>query len=119
MVRLHWFWRGAIAIVAGCVYGGLAVTWLMPIHANATWALLRWLHRGLPATAYANSWRMGVAAAVVYCAPTALVALGAYAAATRLGTLRPFTDNETHCRRCDYILRGITALRCPECGEPI
>lgn len=26
---------------------------------------------------------------------------------------------ETCCRKCQYILRGITEPRCPECGEPI
>ena len=26
---------------------------------------------------------------------------------------------ETHCRRCGYILRGISEPRCPECGERI
>ena len=29
------------------------------------------------------------------------------------------SDNETRCRKCDYILRGITEPRCPECGEVI
>ncbi len=29
------------------------------------------------------------------------------------------TDNETRCRKCGYILRGITEPRCPECGERI
>ncbi len=28
-------------------------------------------------------------------------------------------DDETRCRKCRYILRGLSALRCPECGEPI
>jgi rubrerythrin len=28
-------------------------------------------------------------------------------------------DRETRCRKCGYILRGITEPRCPECGEPI
>lgn len=28
-------------------------------------------------------------------------------------------DNETRCRRCNHILRGLTQPRCPECGEPI
>ena len=28
-------------------------------------------------------------------------------------------DRETRCRRCGYILRGITEPRCPECGERI
>lgn len=28
-------------------------------------------------------------------------------------------DNETRCRKCGYILRGISELRCSECGEVI
>lgn len=28
-------------------------------------------------------------------------------------------DLETRCRKCGYILRGITEPRCPECGERI
>jgi hypothetical protein len=29
------------------------------------------------------------------------------------------TLNETRCRKCNYILRGISEPRCPECGEKI
>lgn len=29
------------------------------------------------------------------------------------------TDGELHCRRCGYILRGLSEPRCPECGEQI
>ena len=28
-------------------------------------------------------------------------------------------DQETRCRKCQYILKGITEPRCPECGERI
>ncbi len=28
-------------------------------------------------------------------------------------------DRETRCRRCGYILRGLSEPRCPECGERI
>ncbi len=28
-------------------------------------------------------------------------------------------DGETRCRKCRYILRGITEPICPECGTPI
>lgn len=28
-------------------------------------------------------------------------------------------DNETRCRKCGYILRGLSEPRCPECGESI
>lgn len=36
---------------------------------------------------------------------------------TWLSVRRP--DNETRCRKCGYILRGLTEPRCPECGERI
>ena len=28
-------------------------------------------------------------------------------------------DGETRCRKCGYILRGLSEPRCPECGEPV
>lgn len=28
-------------------------------------------------------------------------------------------DNETRCRKCHHILRGLSEPRCPECGEKI
>lgn len=28
-------------------------------------------------------------------------------------------ESETRCRRCGYILRGLSEPRCPECGERI
>lgn len=28
-------------------------------------------------------------------------------------------DNETRCRNCGHILRGLSEPRCPECGERI
>ena len=30
----------------------------------------------------------------------------------------PKLDRETRCRKCGYILRGISEPRCSECGEP-
>ena len=27
--------------------------------------------------------------------------------------------SETHCRKCDYILKGLSEPKCPECGEQI
>lgn len=29
------------------------------------------------------------------------------------------STRELHCRKCDYILRGLSEPRCPECGESI
>lgn len=28
-------------------------------------------------------------------------------------------EGHTRCRKCRHILKGLTAPRCPECGEPI
>ena len=36
------------------------------------------------------------------------------------GLPKPRTGaDETRCRKCGYILRGISEPRCPECGERI
>ena len=48
---------------------------------------------------------------------SALIGAGSYIYLTHLfGIPR---DGETHCRKCHYILRGITQPRCSECGEKI
>lgn len=31
----------------------------------------------------------------------------------------PTHDTETHCRKCSYILKGLSKPQCPECGEAI
>ena len=33
------------------------------------------------------------------------------------GLGKPLTDGHTHCGNCNYILKGLTVPRCPECGE--
>ena len=50
-----------------------------------------------------------------------LTPLAAFAVVSYLtaGQQRFPTPKETRCRKCDYILRGITEPRCPECGERI
>lgn len=32
---------------------------------------------------------------------------------------KPRTDTETRCRKCGYILKGLSKPECPECGEVI
>lgn len=75
--------------------------------AGLTWAV---------AAAWAWTW---------YSVPGALVALPMTATAAAcfgwwmvLQTSRR-GDNETRCRACGHILRGLTEPRCPECGERI
>jgi len=45
------------------------------------------------------------------------VPLGIYTLLTRI--TKTHRSDETRCRKCGYILRGITEPRCPECGERI
>ena len=50
--------------------------------------------------------------------PHAIV-LAVYGLLTRRYYKSKGQDGETHCRKCNYILRGLTEPRCPECGERI
>lgn len=58
---------------------------------------------------------MAIGSIVVLVVPALCAALFVY---HRL-TFRGARDGETRCRRCDYILKGLTEPRCPECGERI
>ncbi len=49
--------------------------------------------------------------------PFTVIPLYIYGRLTR--RFGPKHDGETRCRKCGYILRGITEPRCPECGERI
>ncbi len=61
-------------------------------------------------------WRLTYTLPVVV--PPALIAILAFVVVTRrYGPAA--SDGETRCRRCDYILRGLSIPRCPECGEAI
>ena len=110
--RLHWFWRGAIATIVAFCYEIALVGTL----AETGWTLdeiEQWLVRvfAMPDD---------VAFVLAYSSITLLpilLALGVYGGLTLW--LSPSDDGETHCRKCDYILRGISEPRCPECGERI
>ena len=113
--RLHWFWRAAIAMVAACIYAAVSVFALNTLHesvANGITTLLGGQFSALP-------WQAGVGVAVGWFLPVLLIAFGVYGLLTwRFGPRTPL-DGETRCRKCDYILKGITEPRCSECGERI
>ena len=103
--RLHWFWRGAIAVAVGAVVGLVMYLAIM--------AQFRSLVMGMLQVA-------GEAATLLllFFAPASLGGVVAYGLITRYcGPERQ--DNETRCRKCGYILRGIPEPRCSECGERI
>ncbi len=114
--QLHWFWRAAIAVAAGCLYGGVTVTWFNRAIQRMCDAILRHLSSR---PGVRPDWRFGVAVVVAYILPTLLLAFATYGVMTRLFAAKPASETETRCRYCHYILRGITEPRCPECGERI
>jgi hypothetical protein len=63
-----------------------------------------------------GEWGTNAAAVLVWSIPTFFPALWLFHVLT--GRIRR-RSQELHCRRCDYILRGLSEPRCPECGEAI
>jgi hypothetical protein len=112
---MHWFWRATIGIVAGCVYAGLSITAFERPHERLANTVVSLLGSALQQ----RGWRLGVGVAVAYFLPVLLLAFGIYGLLTRRFGPKTFADNETHCRKCGYILRGISEPRCSECGELI
>ncbi len=55
---------------------------------------------------------------LIYLLPVTMLA--AFVGGFTYGILtKPKHDTECRCRRCGYILNGLTKLECPECGEKI
>ena len=114
--RLHWFWRAAIAMILGCAYSALSTTTTRGWHRSVAAAIEEMLG-GDPGVRW--GWESGVAATIAWFAPVLLIAFSVYGLLTWWLGPRGSLDGETRCRKCGYILRGITEPRCPECGERI
>jgi hypothetical protein len=100
---MHWFWRASLAVLISCV--PFLVMKLIDPAGRPFYQLV--------------TRKVGEDAAVFFllALPCAIVGIFAYAALSYASRSRH--DKETHCRKCHYILRGITEPRCPECGERI
>lgn len=60
----------------------------------------------------------GLGTAAVWTLPEVLLALLLFEMLRRHHARDP-SSNETRCRRCGYVLRGLSQPVCPECGERI
>jgi len=98
---MRWFWRAALAVVAGTALGTVAV---FAISTSDYPGFSMWLFTNYPAP---------------YLAVTAACLVGVYVLVTDMLVRRASGDTETRCRECGYILRGIAEPRCSECGERI
>jgi hypothetical protein len=100
---MHWFWRATIAVGAGTVVG-------IGVYMGCGLLIWRWIGP----TASARSWVVALVWSGLTSALACVAALTVYMLSTNSGA-----DGETLCRKCGYILRGISEPRCPECGERI
>jgi hypothetical protein len=116
---MHWFWRGVIAV-------GTALVWT-------------WLERTIGFVSTVQNWvywsitgpltgRLRDTPFEAICVTVSLLTWNVFSlviAVLVYGLLTRFAGGcdkpacETRCRKCRYILRGITEPRCPECGEEI
>ena len=113
---MHWFWRAVIAAAVGYVFAVLL---------GGTYpGGLNNLVRVLALPMWWPGWRESplnphqpLAVLLFWFVPTVIVTVLTYATAGYYFKGAP--RQETRCRKCDYILRGLTEPRCPECGEGI
>ena len=97
---MHWFWRAAIAVGAG-----VAAVFVIMVLIDA--------YFGSPRSNVLQSMVVGGVLVLTHAA-----AVFMYSIMTQKYGPNSW-EHETRCRKCDYILRGITEPRCPECGERI
>ncbi len=109
---MHWFWRLLIAGVVGWVGLILASMAFTPL----SQFLVATLWRVKNATPTDIRWGESVCLAVLWLGVFG-AATAAFVCSTYFGR-SPFVG-QTRCRKCSYILRGISEPRCPECGERI
>ena len=100
---MHWFPRAVIAVAVGA----LAVA--------PTGNLVN--RFGRLADSLPRPWGTLIVIGCVGAASSAITMIAYGLLTRRFGPKEDHT--ETRCRKCGYILRGITEPRCPECGEVI
>jgi len=107
-----WYWRALVAVIVGTVSVFFSEA-LIDVLFHIIEIVFTWVS----AITITLAWIRTIAQALVGLTISVL-ALGTYIALTHFyGNI--YIDNEIHCRKCGYILRGISEPRCSECGERI
>jgi len=102
--------RFILVVVVGSLLVSASIFLLGPRVFNATQAVSAGL---LP------QWMPDVVSAFLVDVPALLICTVPAVAVTALVALHRRRDDDCRCRKCGYILRGISEPRCPECGERI
>ncbi len=108
---MHWFWRLSLTIVIGNIF--CFVYFCVPLHQGIAGIL-----SDVVIDLFGPNLGDVLSIPLVFVTPPMLVVLGIWSALSGVKTTR-ILDQETRCRKCGYILKGIPEPRCPECGERI
>ena len=115
---MHWFWRATIAVGVGSLFGA-ANFYRAYLAGSGGDRLGRMTERIYDVLRMLGSVLPGYR---LYCFLLAsgpiVFSFAIYGILTKHYGLK-ILDSETRCRKCGYILRGISEPRCPECGERI
>ena len=117
---MHWFWRVTIAaiftelVVWLCTIGSWVSIYISAGEAmNADGVFLRDELINFSDLVIENLWTASVTL------PFFVLPIAVYALLTRAYGPQKMLEQETLCRKCGYILKGITEPICSECGEKI
>ena len=101
---MHWFWRAVIAVGAGVLW------WA------AHSAVMFYCVRMYGPITYTS---LFITIKIIYQLGLPCICLTVYGLLTRRYYKSRLHVDETRCRKCGYILRGIREPICSECGERI
>jgi hypothetical protein len=116
-------WRSIVLLVGVAILSAYYVleTDLGLVLGGRFWSIECWIVRACGAEPWTLTpwplWPRCVARAIGML-PVVIASVTAYHLLTRANQRRP-SNCECLCRKCGYILRGISEPRCPECGERI
>ena len=112
---MHWFWRATSALMVVGIYGGVTITSLQQLHDQVEGSAETFLGMvGLP-----GDFCRGASVSIAWFIPITLLGFVTFGLLSKLWPKGQTADRETRCRKCGYILRGISEPRCSECGEKI
>ena len=112
---MHWGWRAVTTTAFGCVFS-LVSALLFDQGRKTILYGVEFFGEALPFELWTRQGSHQVAIWCFWVGPIVVVTAAFYGILTHYTRL---FDHETRCRKCSYILRGLTEPRCPECGEGI
>lgn len=117
--RARWLLPVSVVIGYASQFVFHKLFWLGPRFIPNVWETVPILNTGgpagvLPLRALSMAWWY---AWIQYAIPVIAIAVGVLA--YHFLMVKGCPDGEIRCRKCQYILKGITEPRCPECGERI